>query len=535
MVLKLSQRDFDQYALFSHLLIYVLLGTIFFSEFQGNPYLVSKQLVLVSIATILLGFLGLSISSLFYFTKFSSKPGQFFSYMYYLNSLVFFLLVWGGFSSGTSYIFFSCFNLLSCCLTQSRIQGILIAGLTSVFLTVYSLGFLPEDGNLYLLPFLINLGSVYIFCVCGFALRSLLLNFSKHIDSLNALLKDQKALLETIFNSVDVGIFVLNPSGKLLSHNQRAMELMGSFSGFLGLIYDHFHRDRDSRNWQKLQLEDRTFNLKRSPLALNEGVLDAAEVIIVSDDTEAVILEEDLKKSEKLAAIGRLSAGLAHEIRNPLAGISGSVELLKASNGGRNSEDQRLFSLVIREIDRLNELISDFLGFARPDISKNDSVNMSHFISEMVELLKFDSRFANHSIDFQLDIESFDMLVDRNKLKQAFLNLVINSLQACIEAQRAPVIKISGGRDQDFYRVVFEDNGVGIPESRIDQVFEPFHTTKDRGTGLGLAITHRILESHGAHLSLKSEAGQGTSISVRFPIEEKGQGENLGKTNDISC
>lgn len=234
---------------------------------------------------------------------------------------------------------------------------------------------------------------------------------------------------------------------------------------------------------------------------------------VLEDQTDLKKMEFTLRQSEKMAAIGQLAAGIAHEIRNPLAGISGSVELL--SQNFKTEEDQKLSKIILREIDRLNNLISEFLDFAKPDKPPGDRIDLKTLLKEVMDQNKLSQQAG--LIQSELSLEEGVFIVGhKDKLKQAFLNIVINAFQAMEKSENKRLnlsLKIQNG----MAVVKVKDSGNGMSEETKLRMFEPFHTTKPKGTGLGLAITHKIFEAHKAIINVESQLGLGTEFVISFP------------------
>lgn len=216
-----------------------------------------------------------------------------------------------------------------------------------------------------------------------------------------------------------------------------------------------------------------------------------------------------------MAAIGQMAAGIAHEIRNPLASISGSIQLLSASKQFDNEEDKKLSSITIKEIDRLNHLIAEFLDFVRPDSMTKEPFELNKLIKDVIEVVKVNPKISDKvSVELSLVSEQ-SLLGSYDKLKQAVLNLVINAYEAMNKGGSLLQIKT---QDEDSKIVlVIEDEGEGMSEETLNRLFTPFHTTKPKGTGLGLAISHKIFEAHDAEVSVDSEIGKGTRFTIKFP------------------
>jgi two-component system, NtrC family, sensor histidine kinase PilS len=238
-------------------------------------------------------------------------------------------------------------------------------------------------------------------------------------------------------------------------------------------------------------------------------------LLLIEDRTEIKHLEMSLQQKEKLAAVGQLAAGIAHEIRNPLASISGSIQMMTASSD-TNEENRKLMKIVDKEIDRLNGLISEFLNYVRPEDQVRDEVDVNQVLNECLEMVKFDQKLRQ-DIELKLNLKSASMILGhRDKLKQAFLNFIVNAYQAMGKTE-SPLFEVQTQDERGQVVVVFKDNGSGIKKENVNRIFEPFHTTKPSGTGLGLAITHKILEAHKAKIFVESEEKIGTQFLIEFP------------------
>ena len=259
----------------------------------------------------------------------------------------------------------------------------------------------------------------------------------------------------------------------------------------------------------------------------------AGHVVIFQDLTRVVEMEAELRRSERLAAVGELSASIAHEIRNPLAAISGSVQILRSrlGAGGEGDESRRLMDIVLREIDRLNHLITDFLHFARPSSPARESVRLADAVADVVEMLRSDEASR---IEIQVRVPpDLSACADREQLRQALWNLVLNASQAMPEggpleirarSLAAPQGRPSGGRNGPEeerkvggVEICVADRGVGIPAEVRERIFDPFFTTRRDGSGLGLATVHRIVEGHGGSIRLEARRGGGTRVCLRLP------------------
>ena len=232
--------------------------------------------------------------------------------------------------------------------------------------------------------------------------------------------------------------------------------------------------------------------------------------------------QEELLESEKLASIGKMAATISHEIRNPLGAIKNSVGIFK-----RHSrvvpEDEELLSIIGKEINRLETIISDFLQFAKPHPMQRTLVNLNDLIEETVALLSHDEKTGRHvRIEKSLDPRVPDMSVDRNAVKQVLWNVLINAVQAMPQGGAVTIqTSFTGGASADGRpgeaAVIISDTGAGMAPETLKNAFQPFFTTKSKGTGLGLSIVERSIKQHGGSVSLESALGRGTTISIRIP------------------
>ena len=240
-------------------------------------------------------------------------------------------------------------------------------------------------------------------------------------------------------------------------------------------------------------------------------------ILLLQNVTELRGLEFELQQKETLAAVGQLAAGIAHEIRNPLASISGSVQLLQANVKTVTPEEGKLFKIILKEIDRLNNLITEFLDFVRPSVRIEDPVPINTLLKEVGEAMKLNERL-NREVKLTLDTRAGKLIYgNHDKLKQAFLNILINAYQAMTDTLHPEITIESYDSEDHRVVVIIRDNGCGISKDNMRRLFQPFHTTKAGGTGLGLAITRKIVESHGGEIKVESDLGRGTRFAVILP------------------
>ncbi len=264
---------------------------------------------------------------------------------------------------------------------------------------------------------------------------------------------------------------------------------------------------------------------------------DISSIVIFQDLTKLKVLEEQLRRDDKLRALGELSASIAHEIRNPLASISGSIQFL-GQELELGAEQGRLMEIILRESKRLDSLITDFLLFAKP-ASKGmpDRINVTGLIEETIQV------FRNSPQASGIKIEStpgsgtvIDIDGDKRQISQVFWNLFLNSASAMggsgtltvsanvMEIDDPAIERPSPAPEHDleqnvnYVEILVSDTGAGIDRSDLLKIFDPFYSTRGEGTGMGLALVHRIIESHGGTINVTSEPGEGTSFQILLPL-----------------
>jgi two-component system, NtrC family, sensor histidine kinase PilS len=360
-------------------------------------------------------------------------------------------------------------------------------------------------------------------------------------------LEHLRTLHQWTVESLKSGLLTTDLEGRVTSFNQEAMRITGLTRG------QALGRDLEEvlpgvRELRAAVAGSDPGTRARMPFAGPEGAAlhlgvgayalrDASgaaegEVVIFQDVTEVVAMERELRRSERLVAIGELSASIAHEIRNPLAAISGSIQVM--AGNPRAGESHRLMEIVMREVDRLDRLISDFLSFARPGEPRIEQVPLAELVTEVLAMFEA-SRPERVTVEQDLQ-PGLRVHADPAQLRQVLWNLLANAAQAMpeggavrIEARtsrgRAPQEGRLSGRMDDqkpvWAEITVMDQGVGIPKELVDRVFDPFFTTKAGGTGLGLAIVHRVIAEHRGVVRVERRTGAfRTAICLSLPRAE---------------
>jgi two-component system sensor histidine kinase PilS (NtrC family) len=344
--------------------------------------------------------------------------------------------------------------------------------------------------------------------------RSQLLRSETRLEAL-------EAIYSAVVRSIASGIITLGEDGRITYLNPAAEHLTGLVDRaargrplitLLPELAGSITRPRErGRPEVRLRAHDgrvRILGYATAPLAEGGG-----QVILFQDLTELRQMEETVRRADRLAVVGGLAAGLAHEIRNPLASMCGSIEVLGASPG-LDEQERRLMSVVRSEAERLEALVREFLSFAKPISPAFEELDGSRAVTETVEL--FRQEVAERGLELVARAEEpVFVRADPGQLRQVLWNLLGNAADATGPGGRVEV-RVSRQAGEGILEVA--DTGHGIADEDLQRIFDPFFTTKERGTGLGLAIVHRIVEAHSGHLSVVSEVGKGTTFRVVLPI-----------------
>jgi len=261
-------------------------------------------------------------------------------------------------------------------------------------------------------------------------------------------------------------------------------------------------------------------DVSTSQLKSQDGTVLGA-VLIATDLTEAKKTEEWMRRVDRLSSLGQLSAGVAHEIRNPLASINFNIQLL-SKRIQPDEKTRRIINNSLAGVERIKDLVKGMLDFSRPAPPQLKRESIHRAVEDAVSLM--DSQFSKHGIRVVLKLAARapDITFDSRQIQQVFVNILLNALQAMPEGGTVTVESSLGDETKELSRylsVYISDTGAGIPREHFSKIFDPFFTTKPEGTGLGLSIAHKVLEQHGAQIEIRSRVGQGTMFIIRFPID----------------
>jgi len=297
----------------------------------------------------------------------------------------------------------------------------------------------------------------------------------------------------------------------------RYITLFGFFLGAIGaLVVIHNLTNGVSRLKKGLADMEKDINRLLPDMPGEPGQLARAINKMAIGLAEKEKLEEELRRSERLAALGRLVTGVAHELRNPIGVVKATVQVMETELNG-NSEIAEYTAVIKEHVDRQNRIIQELLDFGRPSSPLIQHVSANSLLNKV---LTFTSpMLRQHKINLRLNPADDIAMVnaDGEKIKQVFVNLILNAIQAMPEGGE---LTITTYHNDDYVCIEFTDNGEGISAEHISSIFDPFYTTKDTGSGLGLSISHQIVKSHGGIIEVASEEGRGTSLTVKLLITE---------------
>ncbi len=257
-----------------------------------------------------------------------------------------------------------------------------------------------------------------------------------------------------------------------------------------------------------------------SPLFAEDGKTSGL-IITFQDLTDIRSMEESVRRKDRLAAVGRVAAGLAHEIRNPLGAMRGAIQVMQSQTPPESTQAQ-LMEIIMRESDRLNKIITNFLTYARPRVNNFSEVDIREAMNDTFTLLKHSPDIKeNHLLECQLPETPVNISADPTQLKQIFWNLARNAIQAMPNGGtlRVNLQKSINNRVQ----ILFSDTGYGMSPEQVEQLFEPFSNSTTGGTGLGLSIVYQIIRDHNGAINVRSLEGEGTTITIDLPTEIRTQ------------
>ena len=347
-----------------------------------------------------------------------------------------------------------------------------------------------------------------------------------------------RAFHENIVHSISSGVFTTDEKGQITSFNPAAQEATGySFEQVQGRSWRevfnwHPGRQEDDRMQDvsanmRFEVECKRSDGNRLILGMTLAPLHergerTGLVGVFKDLTQIRDLEEEMRRKEWLASLGEMSAGMAHEIRNPLGALAGAMQMLRKDLEA-DETSQRLMEIAVREATRLDTIITEFLQYARPPALNLAECDLNKVLAETLDLVQHEARSrTNITIAAAPCIGTLPAQVDQDQMKQVFWNIAVNAFDAMPKGGQLTIAtgcrKIDvAGRKAEVVEISFQDTGEGIPKNNLGKIFLPFFTTKKRGSGLGLAAVHRIVDLHGGWIKVETRERQGTRFGVCLP------------------
>ena len=354
-------------------------------------------------------------------------------------------------------------------------------------------------------------------------------------------LEDIQAFTSLLIAKLPVGVIATDAGGRVTTWNHAVARLTGikentvtgkrpsevlpaPLAVFFSLDDDTGteHTSAAAENPVRLSFGARRFELLCHSLTITDSEQQyMGKVLLISDVTAIKSLEQRMRENERLAAVGRMAGGVAHEVRNPLSSIKGLALLLK-NKFPAGSKEQDTAELLIQETERMNRTITEMLSFTRPSALRLGRVDLAQLLSRSLELIKAEAEENHIETVLEAPRNLLPVLGDVDRLQQVIMNILLNAMQAMDGGGKLSVI-LNNRVDQQGVEVRINDTGDGIEAELLSQVFYPYFTTKQSGTGIGLAISQKIIADHGGSIELESEPGKGTTVTIHLPLYQPPQ------------
>jgi two-component system sensor histidine kinase PilS (NtrC family) len=371
-----------------------------------------------------------------------------------------------------------------------------------------------------------HISAFYLIAFLSGYLSDKLHSATKSLEERDTVLSDLKAFSKYVIESMPSGVFTTDLNRRIITFNTSAQvitklhstDVVGKNPDDIFPFLRNFEGPSDRIEGEIGRNGSRVPVGMRLSMLMDGSGNSIGLIGVFQDLTELKKMETEVKRKEKWALIGELSASIAHELRNPLASLKGSVEILRENQVSPEHAD-RLMNIALSEMDRLNGIITDFLLYAKPQELQKESFDVHVSLREIITLIQ--SHESNgKQVTISAELEGSELITgDPKQLRQVFWNLCLNAIDA-VEDDGA--LEIYTEKKNNGVAIIFRDSGSGISKSDIEKIFYPFFTTKDSGTGLGLSTAQKIVEEHGGKINARSEgAGKGTTISVNLPFQNK--------------
>ncbi len=427
-------------------------------------------------------------------------------------------------------------SIISACLLGGRFFGTVsaLAGTLSFALLCWrSIGY-SSNFQEALFSFFVNMAAFNLIALLTFSLSERVRTTEEELFRTSTDLRRMQEIQQHLANSMRSGLITVDQEGRVLFFNISALEILGpaiekgygkklaelwpAGAGLLEALVLDQEVDRQEITYVDEDGQNRFLGISTFSIRDEEGKR-LGYGLIFQDITEIKLKEKRLQRMDKLAALGEMAAGLAHEIRNPLASISGATQFLEET-GLVLPEGTKLLKIISRETSRLNQLTHTFLLYGRPEKGERKLVDVGDEISATVNLVRQRRRAHDISMDIHVE-EGLKLAIDPDQFRQIILNLLMNAVQALPD--KGGKIEIKSERQEDQIVIQIADNGRGVKVEDIPRIFDPFFTTRPDGTGLGLSIVHRLVSDYGGSISLDSAEGAGACFSLTFPCNAQPQ------------
>jgi two-component system, NtrC family, sensor histidine kinase PilS len=435
--------------------------------------------------------------------------------------------------------------IIASCVLLLRPGALAIAGAASLLYTAvvvgrtivplsYILDAATETTALEVMTMFMNTGTFLVVAIAAGSLAERYRSAHHELEDQRKDLSDLQAFKDLIFHSVGVGLIALDSGGRITAYNLAAAEMtevaagraIGEpwptiFGSGVNLGETMAAIETDPRVCRRYELNLRRASGIEVPVAitfwgLRSGSGETLGLIAVCEDLSSIKqMEARVRQADRLATVGRMAANIAHEIRNPLASLTGAIEVL-ARDAGAGGTRERLAQIVVRESERLDHIIRDLLDYARPAPLTLQAINLADTLDEVLFLLEHrplpDTVKVARAYDRDLAVDA-----DPQQIRQVFWNLCLNALQAMPEGGE---LHVAAHCQDRFVQVRVSDSGQGIQAADLPHIFEPFFSTKSEGSGIGLALVHRIVQEHGGDIEVRGRTGPGTTFIITLPARD---------------
>ncbi len=508
---------------FRALFVTLLLGSafIFKIEFFPNPRALSFFIIALYALTIVYVLFIQRVKKVFLFAYIQLVLDVF--------AEIALIYITGGIESWFSFTLI--LTVMSSSIVLNQKAGYIVASMSCILygtlldLQFYRLIPIPYEGTMLEKQFLYNIFihtiSLYVTAYLAGYLSSRLEETVEKLAEKDTHFRDLEVFNTKVIESLPSGLVTTDIEGKVLIFNRAAEKITGAskddiigrtIESALPFLKMPISEGRREEVLQRDDYEKKIIGIHISILRDISG-RETGFIGIFQDLTVLKELEEEMKNKEKWAAIGELSANIAHEIRNPLASLRGSIEMLREGKIPEKHRD-RLMEIAINETERLNTIVTDFLTYSRPRPLDIQNVDLNALLRDTLELLRNRAQSMGDIIIRQESEGALLVSLDPMKIRQVFWNLGINALEAM---ETGGVLTVSTKEAQDKISVIFSDTGSGMTKEDLEKIFYPFHTTKERGTGLGLSIALRIVEEHQGRIVVRNRPESGTTFEIILP------------------